>query len=108
MHPGIHGAARQVDEADHYAQDFRLPLRRTVAIRFGEGRLAQDRVIDEIRAQQNQLLRRRQGILAYDAGHALEPRLRLEQLEQPLALRGPVRIALRLPPARERIHVSAV
>ncbi len=106
--PASTAAARQVDEADHHAQDFRLPLRRTIAIGLGERRLAQDRVVDEIRAQQRQLLRRRQRILADDARHALEAHLRLEQLEQPLALCGPVRIALRLPPACERIHVGAV
>ena len=85
-----------------------LALRRTVAIDFGKGRLAQEGLVDELGAEQRQLLRRRQRVLADDARHALEIGLRFQQRQQPLALRMPFRIAALGPPGGKAHRVLGI
>ena len=81
---------------------------RADAVDRRERRLPQERVVDEIGAEQRELLAHRQRVLADDARHALEVRLLVEQREEAAAQRPPFVVAVRGPPRRERRRVLGV
>src|SRR5271157_255210 len=93
----------QFDEAKDDPQHRALTRRRTVSILGGKRRLAKESLVDEFGADERQLLRRRQRVLADDARHALETGLLLEKGQQRLALSDPGRVAVAAPPRGEAL-----
>ncbi len=103
-----HGGTGKVDEADQRLQHCHLARGRTVAIDVGVGGLSEEALVDQLGAQQHQLLARRQGILADDARHPFDAGLFLEQLEQAPALQRPLRIALLAPELVQHLGVFGI
>ena len=106
--PGRQRRLGKVEEPHHQLQDRALPRGRTVAIDHGHRRLAQHGLVDQVRADQRQLLLGRQRVAADDPHHPLEARLLLEQREDAAPLLRPVGVAALLPPLRDRVGVLRI
>ena len=68
-HAALKRSLRQLDEPQNDLKHRGLPFRRAIAIDWRERGLAQEEFVDELRAQQRELLCRWQCILADDPCH---------------------------------------
>src|SRR5512143_4351675 len=101
-------ALGEVDEAVDKPHHRGLARRRADAVDLGQRGLPEERLVDDARAEQRELLPERQRVLADDPRHPLEPRLLVEQREAPPPLLEPAAVAGFGPPRRERRGVLGV
>src|SRR5450631_659195 len=100
MDAGGDCALGEFDELADQSHHQRLPARTADAVDRRERRLPQERIVDEVGAEERELLTRRQRILADDPRHAFQVRLLVEQREKAAAQLPPFAVAVWGPPGR--------